>query len=142
MQKLFFISAFASLVAMASCNDKTDSAYVDLNTGKTVKLEKDEATGRMVNVETRKPVDIYVNTNTKDTIYGVTGEVINGKVILLEDGKYKYGDLKIKVEEDGDIKIKDGDYKKKIDADGDVKTKDGDSKKKTDGDDGKTKVKD
>lgn len=132
MQKLLFVSAFASLLVFASCDDRTDSAYYDLETGKTVKLEKDKATGLMVNVETRKPVAIYVNTETKDTIYGATGEVINGKVIHLEDGKYKYGDLKIKVEEDGDLKIKDGDYKKKIESDGDTKTKDGDSKKKKD----------
>ena len=132
MKKVFFVSALASLLVLISCKDRTDAAYYDLNSGKTVKLEKDEATGLMVDAETRQPVYIYVNKETEDTIYGLTGEVINGKVVKLEDGKYKYGDLKIKQDEDGDFKLKDGDLKKKIDADGDVKTKDGNDKRKKD----------
>jgi hypothetical protein len=139
MKKVFFIPAFAFLLAWVSCKDRTESSYIDLNSGKAVKLEKDNATGLMVDVETRQPVYIYVDTETKDTIYGVTGEIINGKVIKLEDGKFKYGELKIKHDEDGDFKLKDDDLKKKIDADGDEKTKDGDEKRKADSDDGQAK---
>jgi hypothetical protein len=105
------------------CKDKTESEYYDLNRDKPVKLVKDENTGLMVDADTKQPVYIYVNTETKDTIYGPTGEVINGRVIKSEDGKYKYGDLKIKQDEDGDFKLKDDDYKKKLDADGDAKNK-------------------
>ena len=141
MKKLFFISAFASLLVLASCKDRTESDYYDLNTGKTVKLEKDKTTGQMVNAETRQPVDIYVDPESKDTIYGATGEVINGKVVHLQDGKYQYGDLTIKQDEDGDSKLKDDDLKKKTDADGDTKTKDEDAKTKTDSDDGESKNK-
>ena len=139
MKKLFFISAFAALLILASCKDRTETAY-DLNTGKTVKLEKDKTTGQMVNAETREPVSIYVDTESKDTIYGATGEVINGKVVHLQDGKYQYGDLKIK-QDDGDSKLKDDELKKKNDADGDTKTKDEDAKQKTDKDDGESKNK-
>ena len=141
MKHVFFLSIIASLLVLISCKDRTDAEYYDLNRGKTVKLVKDENTGIMVDADTRQPVYIYVNTETNDTIYGVTGEVINGQVVKLEDGKYKYGDLKIKQDEDGDLKLKDGDFKKKIDADGDAKTKDGDDKTKADSDDGEVKNK-
>jgi hypothetical protein len=141
MKRTFFLSMIASLLVLISCKDRTEGEYYDLNREKSVKLVKDENTGIMVDADTRQPVYIYVNTNTKDTIYGVTGEVINGKVVKMEDGKFKYGDLKIKQDEDGDFKLKDDDFKKKIDADGDTKTKDGDATRKADSDDGEVKNK-
>lgn len=141
MKRTFFLSIIASLLILISCKDRTEGEYYDLNREKSVKLVKDESSGIMVDADTRQPVYIYVNTETKDTIYGVTGEVINGKVVKLEDGKYKYGDLKIKQDEDGDFKLKDGDFKKKIDADGDTKTKDDDATRKADSDDGEVKNK-
>ena len=134
MKQVLFISITASVLSLMGCKDQTESEYYDLNRDKQVKLVKDENTGLMVDADTKQPVYIYVNTETKDTIYGPTGEVINGRMIKSEDGKYTYGDLKIKQDEDGDFKLKDGDYKKKIDADGDTKTKDDDANKKTDAD--------
>lgn len=74
---------------------------------------------------------IYVDTKTKDTIYGSTGRVVNGYVVQTSDGKYKY-------EGDDEYKIRDGDYKKKVDRD-EVKIKDGDTKIKIE--DGEKKVK-
>ena len=141
MKHVLFLSMIAFLLVLISCKDRTGAEYYDLNSGKSVKLVKDENTGIMVDADTRQPVYICVNMETKDTIYGVTGEVINGQVVKLEDGKYKYGDLKIKQDEDGDFKLKDGDYKKKIDADGDTKTKDGDATRKAGSDDGEVKNK-
>ena len=142
MKHVLFMSITASLLALVGCKDKTESDYYDLNKGEKVSLVKDENTGLMVDAETKKPVYIYVNNETKDTIYGTTGKVINGHVIRLEDGKYKYeDDLKVKLDEDGEFKIKDGDYKKKVEADGDTKIKDGDSKKKPDGETGEVKNK-
>ena len=85
----------------------------------------------MINTETNEPVYIYVDTKTKDTIYGRTGEVINGHVYVTSDGKYKY-------DGDDEYKIKYGDYKKKVDGD-EVKIKDGDTKIKIE--DGEKKVK-
>jgi hypothetical protein len=136
------MSITALLLALIGCKDQTESDYYDLNKGEKVSLVKDENTGLMVDAETKKPVYIYVNNESKDTIYGATGKVINGHIIRLEDGKYKYeDDLKVKLDEDGEFKIKDGDYKKKVEADGDTKIKDGDSKKKTDGETGEVKNK-
>ena len=105
--------------------------YYDLTAGKYVDLEKDQSTGRMVNSDTHETVYIYVDTKTKDTIYGPTGKVINGYVVRTDDGKYKY-------ENDDEYKIKDGDYKKKVDGD-EVKIKDGDKKVKIDEDGKKVK---
>ncbi len=100
----------------------------------------------MVNADTRKPVIIYVDTQSKDTIYGKTGKIINGMVTKTDDGKYKYvsnvdGPDKIKTGDDDSYKIKDGDYKKKVEKDGDVKIKEGDKKIKIDGKTGEKTIK-
>ncbi len=137
MKRLFWVAALALPLLWTACN--SDSRYVDLNTGESLELEKDETTGLMVDAETRKPVRIYVDTRTNDTIDGSTGKVINGHVVKSGDS-WDY-DVKIKTDEDGDWKLKDGDYKKKVDADGDIKIKDGDTKIKIDGETGETKVK-
>jgi hypothetical protein len=113
-----------------ACDNKDH--YVDLETGKTITVEKDATTGYMVNAETKKPVDIYVDTRTHDTIYGRTGKVINNLVIKRTDGRFTYepsgevtgDDYKKKVQDDGDVKIKDDDTKVKIEADGETKVKD------------------
>src|SRR4030095_755455 len=98
----------------------------DINTGKGVGLERDDATGLLVDVKTKKPVYIYVDTKTNDTIYGKTGEVINGHVIKTEDGKWKY-------DGDDEYKEKYGNYKKKVDGD-EIKIKSDDKKIKIDED--------
>ncbi len=128
MKTLSFLALIAIGFAMtiSSCNKTAGARYIDLSTGKEVKLEKDEATGLWVDVDTKKPVYMYVDTRTNDTIYGSTGKVINGQVARLEDGSYRFigeydyksadGNLKVEVEKDGDITIKDGDKKIKIDA--------------------------
>ncbi|HEY9362236.1 MAG TPA: hypothetical protein VIQ00_03160 [Chitinophagaceae bacterium] len=142
------IMSLTLLIMYSGC--KSDQRYIDLASGEHINIEKDSTTGYMVNADSRKPVNIYVDTKTKDTLYGRTGEVVNGKVKKngekweYEDDEftYKEGDYKLKVESDGDYKIKDGDYKKKVENDGDVKIKDGDKKVKIDGETGEKKVKD
>ena len=145
--KTIYVSLLAaiSFVCFTGCDDK--ETFVDLETGKTITVVKDSATGYMINAETKQPVGIYVNTKTNDTIYGRTGKVINNLVVKTPDGKFTYmddseirvesGDTKIKVEGDGSG---DGDYKKKVEKDGDVKIKDGDTKIKIESD-GDKKIK-
>ena len=125
MKQLLLTGLLATLIFTACKNDR----YYDLTAGRYVKVEKDEATGKMVNAETREPVYMYVDTKSKDTIYGATGEVVNGHVVKTGDGKYDIDD---------EYKIKYGDYKKKVDGD-EVKIKDGDTKTKIE--DGEKKVK-
>jgi len=131
MKQVFVMSAVAAAFLLCGCEERTQSGYYDLNTGKSITLVKDEITGLMVDAETRQPVYIFVNRKTKDTLYGATGEVINGQVVRTDNGDYKYGNLTIKEDEDGDFKTKDGDYKRKRDEDGDVKSKNGEDKRKT-----------
>ena len=142
-----FFLAVMIFAGTAGCDNK--ETFVDLETGKTISVEKDSTSGYMVDVETKKPVGIYVNTRTNDTIYGKTGKVINNFVVKHPDGKFTYsgddvkvtdGDSKLKAEGDGDYKVKEGDYKKKVEADGDIKIKDGNTKIKID-EDGSKKVK-
>ena len=131
MKKLLFI-LFSSCTLFSCTNDR----YIDLNTGEAVVLEKDPKTGLLVSTETKKPVEIYVDTKTHDTIYGLSGKIINGSIIRTNDGVYRYeNEANPKIEADA------GDYKKKVDKDGDVKIKDGDTKIKIDGETGKKTVK-
>jgi hypothetical protein len=141
MKHAIFLSLASTVLLITACKDQTKSAYYDLNRDEDVDLVKDDATGRMIDAKSRQAPYIYVNNETNDTIYGATGEVINGHVIRLEDGKYKYDGLKVKLDEDGDFKLKDDDYKRKVDADGDIKVENGDQKTKIDGETGKAKNK-
>jgi hypothetical protein len=142
MKRLLSWSAFGLVIVLAGGCAEPDEQYVDISTGKGVELVKDETSGLMVNKETGKPLDIYINTKTHDTVYGKTGKVINGHIIKMNDNLYVYDqDEKLKIGDEGDVKYKDGDYKVKVEADGDNKTKSGDTKIKSDADKDKRKVK-
>ncbi len=139
MKKLMTILAAGVLIA--ACSDSKER-YIDLSTGKPVEVVKDEKTGFMVNKETNEVLYIYVDTKKKDTIYGKTGKVINGHVILTADKEYVYDeDEKLKSGENAGAEYKDGDYKVEVEKDGDTKIKNGDKKIKTDGETGEKKVK-
>jgi len=151
--KTVLFAGFAALIWTA-CSD-SNARYVDVTTGEPLNLVTDAETGLLVDAETKKPVRMYVDTRTHDTIWGTSGKVINGYIHRKDDGayvyidesgrevdyKYKNGDYKKKVDEDGSYKIKDGNYKKKVDEDGDVKIKNGDKKIKIDAETGERKVK-
>lgn len=158
MKTRFLLLAGAVSFGLFAC-DNNESRYLDLSSGEAVELEKDEKTGLMVNAETGKPVKIYVDRRSKDTIWGESGKVINGDLVRTEEGEWKYkgDDYKVKVDgdeykvksgddykvkgEDGEYKIKNGDYKKEVEKDGDVTIKNGDTKIKIDGETGERKVK-
>jgi len=162
MKRLAIIFGLSSgMIAYSSCNQADGSIdAIDLESGETITVVKDTATGKMVNKETGQTAHLFVNTKTKDTVYGETGEVVNNQ-LQLNSGKYVYysseelkmkseqgGDYKIKYGDDykekhenGEYKIKHGDYKEKVDSDGDVKIKNGDQKIKIDGETGEVKVK-
>src|SRR5688572_13987498 len=130
---------FIAGVAMISCT--TRERYLDLSTGEMIQLEKDQQTGLLVNKLTGEPVYIYVDTKTNDTIYGETGEVINGHIVKRGDKYYFDGDEKLEVGDNGEMKYKNGDHKVKVEKDGDMKIKNDDRKIKIDGETGERKVK-
>ncbi|MEP6699895.1 MAG: hypothetical protein ABJA85_01205 [Bacteroidota bacterium] len=138
---MFILSAAIFIMTVWGCSS-THSRYIDLSTGKALQLDKDVKTGYMVDKETREPVYIYVDTRKKDTIYGKTGQVINGHVVMDKDKKYVFdGDEKLKINDNGAVKYKDGDYKVIVEKDGDMKIKNGDKKVKIDGETGEKKTK-
>ncbi len=141
--KRSFSSIYVSviIIILISCSD-TKRRYINLSTGEPVEVVKDEKTGLWLDKESAEPLYIYVDTKTNDTIYGKTGEVINGHVILGSDKKYVYdNDEKLKIDNNGGVKHKEGNYKVEVEKDGDVKIKNGDKKVKIDAETGERKVK-
>lgn len=136
----------------------SEASYVDLSTGEPVTIVRDTEKGYYVYSDTKEPVKddfFYVDVNTRDTLYGKTGVVVNNAMIKSDAGSWSLNESM--VERDGEeIKIKTADGKLKIDGeemkykegeetkvkvDGEeTKTKTGDSKTKTDGAESKTKT--
>jgi hypothetical protein len=130
----------------------TTTSYVDLNTNEPIELVWDDESNRALNKATNQPVTLYINTATRDTIYG-PGYIVNHHVIQTNTGKWELDNTKIKRDgdelkikkdgqkfkmEDGEWKMKSGDTKIKVEDD-ESKIKTGDTKIKTE--DGETKVK-
>jgi hypothetical protein len=152
MKTKFFL--FNSIILWGLCSCNTNERYLDLTTDAYVDLKKDSTSGYMVNTKTGEPVDVYVDTKTRDTIYGVTGEVVNGRIQQTDEGKWvvkaEGDDFKTKSESENSAKIKaegdeykakDGNYTIKREGDGDVKIENGNTQTKIDGKTGERKVK-
>ena len=121
------------LLIMAACSNK-DSKYKNLQTGEKVYIIKTES-GQAIDSISGKTVEFYVNTETKDTIYGETGVVVNNKIIKTGDGVYKLVETETKseveklLESGDDVKIKvDGDEMKIKTDDKKIKIEDGETK--------------
>ncbi|HWI91804.1 MAG TPA: hypothetical protein VNT20_11055 [Flavisolibacter sp.] len=148
---IFFCGCIMAL--MSSCQN-SQSRYLDLNTSKSVSLRKDSVSGYMMNSRTGEPVDVYVNTKTHDTISGITGEIVNGRIHKTEEGKWiiktdsdeykakseSENSAKMKVEGD-EYKRKKGNYTVKREGDGDVKIENGNTQVKINGKTGERKMK-
>jgi flagellin-like hook-associated protein FlgL len=128
MKQLLILFGMLVFTLLIACNR---GRYVNLVSGEHVDLEKDSKTGLMVDSKTHEPVYMYVDTKTNDTIFGATGDVINGHIVKTENGKFKW-------DGEDEYKLKVGDYKEKVDGD-ETKIKEGDKKIKID--DGEKKVK-
>ena len=145
-------SSYAAMADSVERNSQ-QGYYLNPKTGKPYgSLKVDRTTGRITD-DSGEPVWRYVDRrnwwvygddNYDDTIYSwnqvgeakqegdkITYKGDNDKWVDYDtkwkkaddEWKLKQGDIKIKVEKDGDIKVKDGDKKTKIDEDG-VKHKD------------------
>lgn len=152
MKAKFSLLGLVLLTIICSCNSNT--RYLDLNTNKHVSLRKDSVSGYMMNSKTGEPVDVYVDTKTHDTIYGITGEIVNGRLHKTEEGKWivkidgdeykakSESDNSAKVKREGDeYKMKDENYAVKRESDGDIKIENGRTQTKIDGETGERKVK-
>jgi|GEM_PF-2275828 len=118
---------------------ETDT-YLDLKTGKTFKVRKDSQSGIYVG-ENMEPLDIYVNTNTRDTFSGPEGLLVNNALIF-SNGAYTVDELKVKRNGEGyKAKSEDGEYKEKSNEN-EYKLKDGSVKVKANENEYKYKDKD
>lgn len=151
--KLKFIFLGMVLIAVVS-SCKNNGRYLDLNSNKYVDLKKDSTSGYIVDSRSGEPVDVYVDTKTHDTIYGVTGEIVNGRVHKTREGRWTVkmdGDeFKAKSESENSAKEKiegeeyksrNKNYTVKREGDGDVKIENGTTQVKIDGETGERKVK-
>jgi len=70
MKTIFFLllSAIGSMIYFSCTN--AGARYVDPTTGKEINLERDPHTGLMIDAETKKAPHMYVDTKTRDAIYG------------------------------------------------------------------------
>ena len=111
--------------------------YKDLGMGETVEIWYDAVGLRTLNKKTGAPIEFYVNTSTRDTVFGRGRFVVNSYILKGDDGKWKLDDGKVKVDGD-ELKVKVGNQKFKIDGD-EIKIKGNGIKAKSD--DGEIKVK-
>lgn len=150
---LFLTNSIIAAAMICSCNPSVPH-YLDLNTNKSIDVKKDSISGYMINTKTGEPVDLYVDTKTRDTIYGETGEIVNGKVYKTEEGKWivktdgdeykakSESENSAKIKREGDeFKMKNGDYTIKKNDNGDVKIENGRMQVKIDGKTGERKMK-
>lgn len=141
-----------AIAIVLSCNTK--SRYLDLSTNERISLKKDTTSGYTINSRTGEPVDMYVDTKTHDTIYGITGEIVNGRVHRTEEGKWvvkvardEYqakpeSENRANVKQGGDeYKSEHGSYEVKMEGNHDVKIENGKTQIKIDGKTEKHKVK-
>jgi hypothetical protein len=94
-----FLTAFGfALLVLVSCGKKkvVPGTYTDLNTKKPVTIVVDPKTGYAINSKTKKPVYLYID-DKHDTIL-TDGRVVNGKLMLMPDGKYEANELEIKID--------------------------------------------
>ncbi|HKB43792.1 MAG TPA: hypothetical protein VKC90_05370 [Chitinophagaceae bacterium] len=73
MKKFLVLFSSSAIILLAASCSQEKGRYIDLRSGKAIKVEKD-STGGWVDADTKNPVYIYVDTKTHDTIYGKTGE--------------------------------------------------------------------
>ena len=117
------------------------ASYVDLKSGKSVKLRRDTTSRYIVDETSSSPVSFYVNPSTNDT-FDRSGRVVNNALVNSNgDWTVDESRIKVKTQSDGDLKMKDRetDTKVKVETDGDGKIKTDSSKIKMK--DGEIKVK-
>src|SRR5215208_2267088 len=103
--------------------------YLDVRTGKPIKISVDRTTGVKTNVETSTPVVRYIYIDDPDWwVYDAEGNRLsrakmeNNTLLFEDNNNWVSYDVKWKSDEDG-AKLKSGDSKTKTDKGGDTKAK-------------------
>jgi hypothetical protein len=73
---------------MGSFTPQPQAKYLDLKTRKQVTVRIDTERGTIVNSETNEPMDLFVDPVKHDTIYALTGSVVNN-YITEDNGSYR-----------------------------------------------------
>ena len=68
--------------------------YKDIRTGTPLSLRVDTVTGLVVNRETGRPVDFFVNAETGDTISAQGGYIVNN-FLMLKDSSYTLDNTRV-----------------------------------------------
>jgi len=152
MEAKAWLVGFGMVIIFSSC--KNNGRYLDLSTNEHIAVRKDTTSGYIMNKKTGEPVDFYVDTKTHDTVYGATGEIVNGRLHKSEEGRWvlkrnaaefkakseSENSAKVKVEGEK-YKVKEGNYTVKRKENGDIKIENGRTQVKIDGKTGERKVK-
>ena len=116
---------------------ETDS-YIDLKTGKTIHIRRDPSSNVYVSDEMPQ-LDIYVNTNTRDTFWGPEAVSVNNALVFDGPGMWTVDEMRVERNGEG-YKAKSADGELKIkENENEFKAKDGDAKVKSNEDEYKYK---
>lgn len=87
---VLFIITFAIAISYIKGREANKARFIDLNTGKRINLTPDKNSGLAIDLFSGRPVNIYVNLDTRDTIYAPSGKVINGELRRDKNGNFHY----------------------------------------------------
>ncbi len=110
MKRILLFSAFilgAGIASQAQVTEKTKptgqdknsmNMYKDIRSGSPLSLRVDDVTGMVVNKETGRPVDFFVNSTTGDTVAAQGGYIVNN-FLMLQDSTYKIDESRVTLRE-------------------------------------------
>lgn len=78
-----------------SFQPKPEVKYIDLKTRQYVTVRIDTIRGEVVNSETNEPINLFVEPETHDTIYGLTGNIVNNNLIHDASGDFRVDTVKM-----------------------------------------------
>ncbi|MCW3109223.1 MAG: hypothetical protein JWQ09_3729 [Segetibacter sp.] len=133
-------SSSVSSLNQATVHLDPSASYVELKTGKPVKLRVDTVTKYIVNEVTNEPVMYYINPATNDT-FDRSGRLVNRALIRNANGDYSVDETRITVSTDDNSNMTSSDTTEAGAAGGNSKTKIKDDKFKQKTDTSTIKVK-
>lgn len=105
------------------------ASYVDLRTGKQVKLRVDTVTKYVVEESSNQPIMYYINPSTNDT-FDRSGRVVNNALRKGENGDYSIDESRITISSDNSSNVVNSDTNTNSAAPDEGSTTSGNSKTK------------